>query len=132
MIQITSKQHQIIELFKKYQLEKEWITLSANELKVTRNLVFQTVYRLIKRGVFFKNRNIYTLTTEKLIITNSNKVRGLNKEKKPKTIAIDSQVHVVLDQVKKTKLNQVVVEPKSLKPIEYKNGRISKVPLPPR
>jgi hypothetical protein len=130
MIKITERQQKFIDVFKNHRNKIDLLFQMCKELNITRSVLHQYFYRLVKKEVFCKVNNTYELTEEQLIVVETNQIKRSSKNKEFNTIKTKKiKKEVFLN----TTENLTIVSPKTIKPVEYyPNGKLKKVPLPQR
>lgn len=136
VISITHRQNEVLELWKKYK--NQWGTLQsiAHELKTSAGNVSLLLSKLVREGVLEKRNSRYYLIPDVVI-----ELIPLNKRPRKSPHQINTRRHtasMVIVEPNEPRSTQPVKRisgprissPKKLPPVEYCNGKLTKVPIP--
>lgn len=135
-VSITHRQNQVLELWKKYN--NQWGTLHsiACELKVTAGNVSLILAKLVREGVLEKRNSRYHLIPDidiEIIPLNKRPRKSphhRNTHRHTASMVIAEPAEPRSTQPIKKSNGLRISSPKKLPPVEYCNGKLTKVPIP--
>jgi hypothetical protein len=129
MIPITDNQYKIILTFQALNAQDTFDIFNKMcvQLSTNQSALYQSLHRLCKKGIFAKKGGNYTL------INTDFEVAPLNRCKRPpkKRMGMVNHKRIIAEAIEKKKekiLN--ISHPFEVLPVEYREGRLVKVPIP--
>lgn len=135
-MQITKKQYQYLSLIVKHQEESRWAWVVSKKLDVQENTVRVQLSRLVKLGCLKKigyDQYAQAIPDSELEVLNLSYVahQKLVKDKKEAKKVEKEEVKEVKRKSETIRMSFYrIVTPSTLMPLEYVNGKLSKVPIP--
>lgn len=132
-MEITERQKQYLDLILQHQKEFKWARLVAKKMNIQENTVRVQLKRLVDLGFLRKDgAEKFSLA----IPENQIKVLSMSFVKRQKRVEESKEKKMSLKQEKTNKSEVIrfnrfkVVTPSCLLPLEYVDGKLTKVPIP--
>lgn len=139
-MQITEKQYRYLSLIVKHQGESRWAWVVSKKLDVQENTVRVQLSRLVKLGCLKKigyDQYAQAIPDSELEVLNLSYVahqKLVAEKKEAKKEEMIEKVKEAKEVKRKSETIRMsfyrIVTPSTLMPLEYVNGKLSKVPIP--